>query len=235
MRRTLIFSLLLNSLLAGAIGYMVIRLGGLKYVFYRLNQSEAGLYTHRASLFKKLPAAKNAIVFLGDSQIEQCEWRELTGITDVPVLNRGITGDQVEGVRARLPEIKRHQPSKIFLCVGINNLLLDQNYSEIDLKYRDLVRELRSDNRSLQLYIISVLPVNNQLKSIGIDNTEIIEVNNRLQQIARNFAVPYIDLAAQLTDASGNLAQRYTSDGIHLNAEGYMVWKKLIDPFLTKQ
>jgi lysophospholipase L1-like esterase len=235
MRRTLIFSLLLNSLLAGAIGYMVIRLGGLKYVFYRLNQSEAGLYTHRASLFKKLPIAKNAIIFLGDSQIEQCEWRELTGITDVPVLNRGITGDQVEGVRMRLPEIKRHQASKIFLCVGINNLLLDQSYTDIELKYRELMKDLRADNRPLQLYIISVLPVNNQLKSIGVDNAEIMEVNNRLQQIARNFAVPYIDLAAQLTDPAGNLDRRFTSDGIHLNADGYMVWKKIIDPFLKPQ
>jgi lysophospholipase L1-like esterase len=232
MRRTLIFSLLLNSILAGAIGYMVIRLGGLKYVFYRLNQSEAGLYSHRISFFKRMPVANGAVVFLGDSQIEQCEWRELTGITSVPVLNRGITGDHVEGVRSRLPEIKRHQPSKVFLCVGLNNLLFDQSFSDIEIKYRDLVKDLRADNRSMQLYIISVLPVNNQIKSIGIDNDAVIEVNNRLQQIARNNAVPYIDLASQLTDPAGNLSQRFTTDGIHLNGEGYMVWKKMIDGFL---
>jgi lysophospholipase L1-like esterase len=134
-----------------------------------------------------------------------------------------------------LPEIKRHQASNIFLCVGINNLLLDQSYTDIELKYRDLIKDLRADNRPLQLYIMSVLPVNNQLKSIGVDNAEIIEVNNRLQQVARNFAVPYIDLAAQLTDAAGNLDRRYTSDGIHLNADGYLVWKKIIDPFLKPQ
>lgn len=211
---------------------MVIRLGGLKYVFYKLNHSEASLYTHRASLFNKLPVEKNAIIFLGDSQIEQCEWRELTGITNVPVLNRGITGDRVEGVRARLPEIKRHQPSKVFLCVGINNLLFDQSYTDIELKYRDLVKDLRADNRSMQLYIISVLPVNNELKSIGVKNEAVVEVNNRLQQIARNYAVPYIDLAAELTDPAGNLAQRFSTDGIHLNAEGYLVWKKVLEPFL---
>lgn len=233
MRKTLVFSLLLNSLLAGTIGYMVLRLGGLKYVFYRLGHNEAGLYDHRASLFKRMAPVDNAIIFLGDSQMEQCEWQEmLSNNTKVPVLNRGITGDQVDGISRRLPEINRHHPSKVFLCVGINDLIFDRSYHDIELKYHEIIRNLRTANPSAQIIITSVLPVNNEVRRIGVENSEIYELNVRLQQIARSFAIPYVDLATQLSDKNGNLSELFTADGIHLNADGYTMWKRAILPFL---
>ncbi len=233
MRNTLVFSLLLNSILAGTIGYMVLRLGGLKYVFYRLGHTEVGLYAHRVSLFKKMPDEKGAIIFLGDSQVEQCEWSELLkGVAKQPVLNRGISGDQVDGVFNRLSELNRHNPSKIFICLGINDLLFDKPLRDIETRYFEIVKKLRADNRSAQVCIISVLPVNNDVKRIGIENDQINELNIRLQQIARSFAIPYIDVGTPLLNKKGNLSELFTSDGLHLNADGYFVWKKAIVPFL---
>lgn len=233
MRRTLVFSILLNSLFAGMIGYMVLKLGGLKYVFYRLGNTEAGLYAHRKSLFEKLPVQKNAIVFLGDSQVEQCEWEELIRpLTASPVINRGITGDQVKGVSDRIGEITRHQPSRVFLCVGINDLLFDHSHTDMERHYYDIIRKLRGSNGETQVFIMSIPPVNNEVRNIGVENMEIMEMNTRLQQIARNFAIPYIDLYNRLTDSSGNLSRIYTKDGIHLDADGYLVWRKLIEPHL---
>ena len=233
MRKTLVTSLLINSLLAGTIGYMVLRLGGLKYVFYRLGHNEAGLYEHRASLFKRFAAEDKAVIFLGDSQIEQCEWNELLkNNTKSPILNRGITADQVDGVAQRLPEIIRHKPSKVFICVGINDLIFDRSYHDIELKYHEIVRTLRSANPSGQVIIVSVLPVNNDVRHIGVENDEVNELNLRLQHIARSFAIPYVDLATQLLDKKGNLSELFTSDGIHLNADGYTMWKRAILPLL---
>ncbi len=233
MRKTLVFSLLLNSLLAGTIGYMVLRLGGLKYVFYRLGHNEAGLYEHRSSLFQRLAPEDKSIVFLGDSQIEQCEWRELLkGHTTSPIINRGITGDQVEGVAGRLPEIVRHNPSKIFVCVGINDLIFDKSFHDIELKYHEIVRTLRNANRSAQIVVVSVLPINNEIRNISVTNDQIAELNIRLQQVARSFAVPYLDLYTQLLDKKGNLSQLFTADGIHLNADGYAVWRKMLLPLI---
>lgn len=235
MRRLLIFSLFLNSVLAGCIGFMVLRLGGWKYTFYRFWHDESGLYQHRKSLFVSCPARQGAVVFLGDSQVEQCEWEEVVGGStnrQTWVLNRGIVGDQVDGVLARLPEVLRHQPSKVFLCVGVNDLLLDKSYTDIELKYRSIVRKIRTDNRNGQLVLISILPVNNTVKRIGVSNEQIAEVNNRLQQVARDFAVPYVDLNSHLLDANGNLSQRFTEDGIHLNGQGYGVWKEAIAQYL---
>jgi lysophospholipase L1-like esterase len=231
MRNTLIVSLLLNSVLAGLLGYIVLRMGGVKYVLFRLGHSESGLYMHRVSHFKKLPAQPNAIVFLGDSQIEQCEWRELISAQS-PVINRGITGDQVAGVLTRVGEISRHQPSKVFICVGINDLLFGKPYEDIEKTYYEIIKKLRSENKSAQLCIISVLPVNNTVRNTGIDNQQIIELNIRIQQLARSFAIPYVDLYSKLTDQDGNLSPLFTKDGLHLNADGYLMWKKAIESFL---
>jgi lysophospholipase L1-like esterase len=234
MRGLLIFSLLLNSLLAGTIGFMTLRLGGWKYAFYRFWHDETGLYQHRKTHFTTTEPRSGAVVMLGDSQTEQCEWAELLHkyALPQPVLNRGIVGDQVEGLRGRLPEVLRHRPSKIFLCIGVNDLLLDKDYRTIEQGYRDIVRKIRSDSKSTQLVLISVLPVNNEVKRIGISNQQITELNNRIQQIARDNAVPYVDLFTPLLDGTGNLNERFTTDGIHLNGDGYLRWRTAIEPFL---
>jgi lysophospholipase L1-like esterase len=230
-RPFLIFSLLLNLLLAGGIAFMLHRLGGWKYALHRFRSDEAGLYAHRKSLFEQLPEKKGSIVFLGDSQIEQCEWRELCGDT-LPILNRGITGDHVDGVLARLPETLRHRPSKIFLCVGVNDLILGKPMLEIEGRYRQIVQQIRRETPDAQLFVQSVLPLNNKVKRIGIENGNIRDLNLRLAQIAEEYAVPFVDIHAQLTDAQGNLAAKFTDDGLHLNGAGYLVWKKNLEPFL---
>lgn len=235
MRRSLILSLILNSILAGCIGFMMLRLGGWKYAFYRFMHDESGLYEHRVGQFSTLPPQPGAIVFLGDSQIEQCEWAEWLGKRDAPIINRGIVGDHVDGVYKRLSEIARHKPSKVFLCVGVNDILLNKPFPDIERRYRDIVRKLRMDNPQTSIVLISLLPINNNVKRIGISNEDIREVNARLQQIARDNSLPYLDLFKEMLDGRGDLAERFTKDGIHLNAQGYMEFRKALEPYLKNK
>ena len=106
MKRLLIFSLLVNLILVAGLAYMTHRLGGWKYAIYRLRNSEAGVYTHRKSLFNLLPVHPGAVVMLGDSETSLCEWQELLG-DSTTVLNRGISGDYMDGIRGRLDEVLR--------------------------------------------------------------------------------------------------------------------------------
>jgi lysophospholipase L1-like esterase len=230
---TLIFSLLLNSVLVALIGFAIVRLGGWQYALYRFGRTEAGLYEHRVELFKQFNAPEGSIVMLGDSQIEQCEWQELLRPkTSQLVLNRGITGDHVTGVLARLEEINRLKPAKIFICLGINDLLFGQSLDHIEANYRNIIRQLRSANASAQVYVISVLPVNNETRRIGVENRSIQELNLRLRQLARTFAIPFIDLYSVTTNAKGDLSGLLSADGLHLNGQGYNVWLKMMEPYL---
>jgi len=231
MKRFLIFSLLLDVLLISGIFFAVNRLGGWKYALYRLRFGESGLYAHRKSLFERMPDRPGAVVFLGDSQIEQGEWQEM--FSDVPnVLNRGISGDNVDGVWERLGEIMRHKPAKIFLLVGVNDLFWGKPVPDIEKKYRDIVQRIRHEQPGAQLVLTSLLPLNSGIRSLPAGNAAVQTLNARIVQIARDYALPYLNLYDQLTDAQGNLSTQFTSDGIHLNGLGYLVWKKQVEPYL---
>jgi lysophospholipase L1-like esterase len=203
-------------------------MGGWTYALYRLRHDEAGLYHHRAQLFEMMQASPGAIIFLGDSQTEQCEWQELFHSDSPAILNRGIVGDYVEGVLGRLDEIIRHKPKRIFLMVGINDLIFNKTPEEIAGVYREIVARIRSKTPDSELFLQSVLPVNNQVKKIGVENETIQALNVQIAAIARDYALTYIDLYPQLTDADGNLDKKFTEDGIHLNGLGYGVWKREI-------
>ena len=222
-------SLALNILLLASLLFLLHRLGGWRYALYRFRHDEAGLYEHRRQLFERLPAEPGAVVFLGDSQVQGCEWRELCGgLTAAPVLNRGIAADHVAGVQARLGEVLRHRPREILLQVGVNDLLFGKSAAEIAAGYRAIVERVRRESPGTRLVVHGVLPVNNGVKRVGIGNDAVRALNRELADVARQYELAYIDLHPALSDAEGNLASRFTSDGIHLNGDGYEQWRQAL-------
>lgn len=224
MKKFLAFSILLNIVLLAGMVFTLQRLGGWKYTMSRLNNPLIGQYHHRQQLFERLPERRGAVVFLGDSHIEQCEWQELVGGDTVTVLNRGISGDYVAGVLARLPEVLRHRPSKIYLLVGVNDLLFQTSPDDVAAQYRDLVQRVRRESPDTELVLHSIPPVNNGLRNTRLSNADIQILNARIAQIARDYALRYLDLYSLLTDAGGNLSAKLTEDGVHLNGAGYLIW-----------
>ncbi len=221
----LVISLLLNLLLAAGLLLVVDRLGGWTYALFRLQHDEAGLYHHRTQLFEMMQPSPGAVIFLGDSHTEQCEWQELLRADSFSILNRGIVGDHVQGVLDRLEEVLRHKPRRIYLMIGINDLIFQKKPEAILSVYREIVAQIRSKSPNSELFLQSVLPVNNQIKKIGTTNDNIRALNAGIATLARDYALPYIDIFSSLLDANGNLDPRFTEDGIHLNGVGYSVWK----------
>jgi lysophospholipase L1-like esterase len=230
MRTWLVFSLLLNLAFAAALFLFLHRLGGWRYALYRFQHTDAGLYAHRRELFDLLPVRPGAIIFLGDSQVQGCEWRELCG-DSLPLLNRGIAGDHVDGVAGRLGEVLRHRPSQIFLQVGVNDLLFVKEPEEIAAGYRQLLERIRRESPESRVVLHGVLPVNNEVRRIGLNNASVRALNVRLREMCREMDLPFVDLHPLLADAGGNLDARYTDDGIHLNGQGYLRWKKALEPW----
>jgi lysophospholipase L1-like esterase len=231
----LYLSILLNFLLLAAIAFIIGRLGGWRFAWHRFSNDEAGLYAHRKQLFENLPARPGAVIFLGDSQVQGCEWQELCGgLTTAPLLNRGIAGDHVEGVAARLGEVLRHKPRQLFIQVGINDLLFGKKPAVIAAEYRAVLERIRRESPDTQLFVHSVLPVNNQVKRVGIDNAAIDALNTELRVVTAGLKLAYIDLYAVLGDPEGALADSFTEDGIHLNGRGYQRWRNELEPYLVR-
>lgn len=210
-------SVLLNVLFMAAGFVAVKKAGGWHYLRYRIeNRGLAATYAGRVKIFEMLPKKEGAIVFPGNSLTAQNEWAEMLNRPDV--LNRGIPGDHAGGMLARLDEIARHQPSKIFLMVGINDLCFHS--PEVVLqKCTHLADTILQTIPSARLYLQSILPINNSVAATPVNNGDIIFVNLGLRKYADNRGLTFIDLYPLFLDGGGALDAAYTLDGVHINGQ----------------
>jgi lysophospholipase L1-like esterase len=189
-------------------------------------------YIEKQTLFDNLPPSANTIYFLGDSLTDSCEWSEL--LSNPKIKNRGIMGDSTEGLLNRLNQIIQSKPQKIFIMIGINDLLNNIETTKILDNYQKIITTIRTDSPKTKIYIESVLPLNFELDKTKrpINNQNISDFNNNLKNFSDNSNIFYIDLYSKFLNLSGQLDQQYTFDGIHLNGKGYLIWKNEISKYI---
>jgi lysophospholipase L1-like esterase len=225
-------SILINVLLIAAGVVAVKKAGGWGYLQYRIeNRGLAATYAHRVNIFEMLPKKQAAIVFLGNSLTAQNEWAEMLNRPDV--LNRGIPGDHADGMLARLDEIARHRPSKIFLMAGINDLCYHSPEVVLE-KCTNLADTILQTIPSARLYLQSILPVNNGVSATPTGNSNIAFVNRGLRKYAEAKGLTFIDLYPLFLDGKGNLDEAYTLDGVHIDEQAYLKWKEAIEKYVEE-
>lgn len=217
-----------------SVGMMMLSLTGI--LTADLHAQDA--YWHqRVSLFDKLPVGNDDIVFLGNSITDGGEFQELFNMDNV--LNRGIRSDRINGVRKRLDQVTSGHPKKIFLLIGINDVADSRQTAEsIASMYETLVKEIREKTPETQLYVQSVMPINNDFKrykSLFGRETVVPALNERLKEIAASYGAVYIDLWPALADpATGKMQKQFTSDGLHLTGAGYRAWTDAVRGYVTE-
>lgn len=185
-------------------------------------------YTERLALFTKMPVAKKSIIFLGNSLTEAGRWKDIA--PELPILNRGISGDISFGVYARLDEVIRHQPRKIFLMIGVNDLKRGIPTAYIIRNYERIISKIRKESPTIEIYLNSILPINNSklidaFKTVKNENIHVL--NEALMALAaKDKNVKFINLHQVLADDKGELRAEITPDGIHLEVSAYV---ELID------
>ncbi len=228
---TIYSSLLLNILFICGFFYIVNALGGFSYLIAKMKTKNlAGVYEHRKNHFKDLPMQKDAIVMLGNSITQSCEWSEL--LENPRMVNRGISGDMTGGLLMRLDDITRHQPAKIFLMIGINDLSI-YSLDSILKNYEDIVTQILLKTPSTKLYLQSILPVNNQVRNSGKSNSDIVFLNKKIENIASENGLVFLNLHPLFLDGEGELNSNLTQDGIHLDASGYLIWKNELQKYIN--
>jgi len=190
----------------------------------------AGVYENRKNLFEHLPLPKGSIVFLGDSITEYGQWEEL--LNHSKVKNRGIAGDTTWGLLRRLKGITSTHPKAIFLMIGINDFLFTDE-QEIVKNYTEIIQQIKTETPNSQLFIQSVLPINSTVKKTVFENQKIVSLNRAIQQLAQQNGLPYLDIHQQLLDKDGVLKAEFTADGVHINGGAYMIWKKMVSPYIN--
>ncbi|MEM9923556.1 MAG: GDSL-type esterase/lipase family protein [Cyanobacteria bacterium P01_D01_bin.50] len=238
----LLISIILNSLFFLFIILFASRKGGIPYIKSIISNfvnksNKNGLninayYKHKKSQFEILPKSNDSIIFLGDSLTDQGEWVELFGNPNIK--NRGISGDTIDRILNRLDTIILTKPKQIFLMVGINDFVNQKKSIEAVLKgYQKILSELQTQTTETEVFIQSVLPVNNDLFIFWHKNDNIIKFNLELQELAKQFNPQYIDIFSHLADSDNQLDATFTTDGLHLNGKGYLIWKEVVEKYVA--
>ncbi|MFE0343291.1 GDSL-type esterase/lipase family protein [Priestia megaterium] len=188
-------------------------------------------YVGRTGLFKQLNIPESSIVFLGDSLTQRSSWNEI--FNSNKIINRGIESDTTEGVLHRLDGITNAKPDKIFLMIGVNDLRTGHKVDSIVKNYSEILNIIHKKTPGTEVYIQSVLPVNNKIVGNVVENADVLKLNDSLKKFAKEYNYKYIDLYSKLSK-DNQLKSQLTIDGIHLKGEGYKIWKDNIKKYVNK-
>lgn len=200
-------------------------------------QKYSTFYYQRASLFEQLSTSPNDIIFLGNSITNGGEWSELFGNPNVK--NRGISGDVCLGVMDRLDVITTGQPAKIFLIIGINDIGIGDAPDSVVTGINRIIDRIQVESPNTIIYLQSVLPLNESFGMFGGHTkhwAEIKPLNEKLEALAKNKQVEYIDLYSEFVKpGTDKLNPLYTNDGLHLTGKGYMKWVEVLTPYIDRK
>ena len=183
------------------------------------------VYASRLAQFEREPVATGRVVFLGNSITQGGDWPRLTG--DSTAVNRGIGGDVTFGVRARLDEVIRRRPSKLFLLIGVNDVSKDIPEPAIAANVRAIVDAVKAGSPETTVYVQSALPLNPTVPGFPQHydkGDHVVRLNRLLRGVAAATRARFVDLYPLFLDRHGRLDARYTRDGLHLNEAGYQRW-----------
>lgn len=185
-------------------------------------------YYHKKSFFELHGKQSYDIVFIGDSITDDAEWHDL--FPSVKIANRGIDGDRTDGVLNRLDSIDSTSAPKAFMMMGINDFFYGTSVNEVFDNYKNIVNHLL--DRKIKVFIQSTILAGKQYQYL---NDNILSLNKRLLSLSEQIdSVTYIDLNVGLTSDS-LLKTTYSQDDVHLNGEGYAIWKKIINPYIQPE
>ena len=190
-------------------------------------------YYLKKSVFEVLPNNDDEIIFLGNSITAGGIWTEL--FQDLRIKNRGISGDVTDGILYRLKEVTESNPEKIFIMIGVNDLSKGKSKAYILSNYQKIIDEILNDSPETKIYIQSILPVNDgfdYFKNHTNKTDSILSLNESLIKIADEQGLTYIDLFSSFANEDLKLKKEYTFDGLHLNGQGYLLWKSIVEKYV---
>ena len=183
-------------------------------------------YSQKVKEFNAMARQTGGIVFLGDSITDFLDFDEF--IPAYHVINRGIAGDTTHGVLDRLGEVISLRPRKLFILIGTNDIP-----HKIDTlgNLRQIVSRVREGSPETKIYLQSIFPTKDMHDR---PNPKIIALNEGIKAIASEAGCEYLDVYPKMLDSDGELADEYTTDGLHLSRAGYAVWMNYVVPYLDE-
>lgn len=153
-------------------------------------------------------------------------------------INQAISGENSGGLRKRLHLLDNTSPEAVFIMVGINDLIWGGSKADLVYNVRRMIDYLRQTHPEARVVVQSVLPHGGETATWeGRDRLATIppdvirEVNDQLQLVTVETEVDFLNLYPLFVNGDGYLRPDLSTDGLHLNENGYLVWRTALALF----
>lgn len=154
-------------------------------------------------------------------------------------LNQGISGETTVGLLRRLSLLDETKPDVIFVMIGINDLLKGIEGDTVVANQHAIVRYLKRAHPESRIVLQSILPHSAERATwegrdrlLQLPNRRIQGINEQLKDIAESEGIFYLNLYPLFADKEGKLKTEFSTDGLHLNQQGYVLWNTALQVFI---
>ncbi len=177
------------------------------------------------------PPPEGCIVFVGSSSIRR--WFTLSqDYPGLPVVNRGFGGSQLADSwnyadRIILP----YRPKQVIIYAGGNDLNAGKETELVFGDFVALVKRIREGSPEARIGVISLAPTHARWHLIE----QFKEFNTLVKAYCQRHKVDFIDVYPLMLGADGKPKNDiFVKDGLHLNANGYAIWREAVAPYLVR-
>ena len=174
---------------------------------------------------------ENAVLFVGSSSIRL--WKLAESFPDLKTINRGFGGSQLaDSVELAERIVIPYRPRLIVLYAGDNDLAAGKTPARVLADFKQFVAKVEAALPETRIAFISIKPCPKRWALVD----RVRETNASIAEfISRDERLRYIDIFQPMLGADG-LPRRelFRDDGLHLNAEGYKLWAKVLRPTLEE-
>lgn len=171
--------------------------------------------------------APGGVLFVGSSSIRLWDDLEKVFGPEVPVTKRGFGGSRMEDcARYARRLVLPYRPRLVVVYAGDNDLADGRTPEQVEADFRHFVDVVRSALPETRIAYLSIKP--SPLRAALMP--AIHETNTRIAAYAAATSnLDYIDVYSHMLDADGRpRTDLYRDDRLHLNAQGYALWKQVI-------
>ena len=175
---------------------------------------------------------KASAVFVGSSSIRFWDLEKWFPKQEPTPLNRGFGGSEIRDSIVHLDRVVlRHRPRVVVLYAGDNDIAGGKSAETVVADFEEFVAKTRSGLPDVRLAYVAIKPSLARWKLAS----EMQQANERIEATcAKDNQLTFVDIwGPMLGDDGRPRPELFRSDGLHLNAEGYALWTKLVLPVLA--
>lgn len=179
------------------------------------------------------PAA-NPILFVGSSSFTR--WKNVQDyFPGYSIINRGFGGSQLTDViRYFYDVVMPYAPKQVVIYCGENDLSSSAHMQPetVVQRFKTLFGMIRQNYPQAAIHFISMKP--------SPSRAAYLEKFKKANASIRDFLksqknAGFIDVYPAMLDASGKVrTDIFVEDNLHMNAEGYRIWQKVLQPYLIQ-